>query len=312
MMGLFLDWFKDFFTKQPFPHAAFHLTSRYVSGIRVSPKDGRIMNHFILPLEKGLIQPSFEKKNIKNPALLEKKINKELGKLHLHDHKVACLLPELSLRAFVFSFGSLPSSRPEREQVIRFRIKKQLPLLPQDARFSFDVIKSNDSMKIFVAVARALIIQEYEKLFSQFNLKIRTVGVPILGLHSLLNTEKEKDLLLINIEEDSLCLTAIIDSEIVLYRMKPILYFGQGETNEVRRADNIVKEVENTVNFVEDREKRKVQSLCVRLGLFEEEKVLYQLQERSSLPVTGIESRLTAKIGLKEKKILSPLIGQIR
>ena len=311
-MGLFLDWFKDFFTKQPFPHAAFHLTSRYVSGIRVSPKDGRIMNHFILPLEKGLIQPSFEKKNIKNPALLEKKINKELGKLHLHDHKVACLLPELSLRAFVFSFGSLPSSRPEREQVIRFRIKKQLPLLPQDARFSFDVIKSNDSMKIFVAVARALIIQEYEELFSQFNLKIRTVGVPILGLHSLLNTEKEKDLLLINIEEDSLCLTAIIDSEIVLYRMKPILSFGQDETSEVRRVENIVKEVENTVNFVEDREKRKIQSLWVRLGLFEEEKVLSQLQERSSLPVTGIESRLTAKIGLKEKKILSPLIGQIR
>ncbi len=311
-MRLFFDRIKDYFTKQPFPHTAFHLTSRYISGIRTSPKDGRIMNHFILPLEKGLIQPSFEKKNIKNPALLEKKIKRELGKLNLHDPKVACLLPELSLRAFVFSFGSLPSSRPEREQVIRFRIKKQLPLLPQDARFSFDVIKSNDSMKIFVAVARALVVQEYEELFSQFNLKIRTVGVPILGLHSLLNTEKDKDLLLINIEEDSLCLTAVIDSEIVLYRMKPILSFGQDETSEARRVENIVKEVENTVNFVEDREERKIQSFWVRLGLLEEDKMLSQLQERSSLPLTGIESRLTAQIGLREKKILSPLIGQIR
>jgi len=295
-----------------FGKAAFHLTSHYISGIRVSPKEGRIMNHFILPLEKGLIQPSFEKKNIKNPDLLEKKIKKELGKLHLHDHKVACLLPELSLRAFVFSFGSLPASRPEREQIIRFRIKKQLPLLPQDARFSFDIIKSNDSMKIFVAVARALIIQEYEELFSRLNLKIRTVGVPILGLYSLLKTEKEKDLLLINIEEDSLCLTAIIDSEIALYRMKPILSLGQDERSEDRRVENIVKEVENTVNFVEDKEKRKIQSFWVRLGLLEEERILSRLQERSSLPVTGIESRMTAKIGLREKKILSPLIGQIR
>jgi hypothetical protein len=311
-MGLFFGKIKDYFTKQPFPHAAFHLTSHYISGIRVSPKEGRIMNHFILPLEKGLIQPSFEKKNIKNPDLLEKKIKKELGKLHLHDHKVACLLPELSLRAFVFSFESLPSSRPEREQIIRFRIKKQLPLLPQDARFSFDIIKSNDSMKIFVAVARALIIQEYEELFSRFNLKIRTVGVPILGLYSLLKTEKEKDLLLINIEEDSLCLTAIIDSEIALYRMKPILSLGQDERSEDRRVENIVKEVENTVNFVEDKEKRKIQSFWVRLGLLEEERILSRLQERSSLPVTGIESRMTAKIGLREKKILSPLIGQIR
>jgi hypothetical protein len=73
-----------------------------------------------------------------------------------------------------------------------------------------------------------------------------------------------------------------------------------------------VKEVENTVNFVEDREKRKIRSFWVRLGLLEEERILSQLQERSSLPVTGIESRLTANIGLREKKILSPLIGQIR
>jgi len=167
-------------------------------------------------------------------------------------------------------------------------------------------------MKIFVAVARALIIQEYEELFSRFNLKIRTVGVPILGLYSLLKTEKEKDLLLINIEEDSLCLTAIIDSEIALYRMKPILSLGQDERSEDRRVENIVKEVENTVNFVEDKEKRKIQSFWVRLGLLEEERILSRLQERSSLPVTGIESRMTAKIGLREKKILSPLIGQIR
>ena len=311
-MGLFIDRIKDYFIKQPFPHAAFHLTSRYISGIRVSPKDGRIMNHFILPLEKGLIQPSFQKKNIKNPALLEKKIKKEMGKLHLHDHKVACLLPELSLRAFVFSFGSLPSSRPEREKVIRFRIKKQLPLLPQDARFSFDVIKSNDSMKIFVAVARALVIREYEEFFSKLNLKIRTVGVPTLGLHSLLNTEKEKDSLLINIEDDSISLAAIVDSEIALYRTKAILAAGQDEASEVRRIESIVKEVENTVNFIEDKEKRKIQSFWVRVGQFKEEGILSHLRERSSLPVAGIESCLTAKLGLREKKILSPLIGQMR
>jgi hypothetical protein len=94
--------------------------------------------------------------------------------------------------------------------------------------------------------------------------------------------------------------------------MKPILSLGQDERSEVRRVENIVKEVENTMNFVEDKEKRKIQSFWVRLGLLEEERILSRLQERSSLPVTGIESCMTAKIGLREKKILSPLIGQIQ
>ncbi len=311
-MAPFLETIKNYFTKQPLPHAAFHLTSRYISAIRVSPKEGRVMNHFILPLEKGLIRPSFEKKNIQNPPLLEKKIKKEMGKLHLHDHKVACLLPELSLKAFVFSFDSLPSSRTERERIIRFRIKKQIPLLPEDARFSFDIIKSNDSLKIFVVVARASVIREYEEFFSQLNLKIRTVGAPTLGLHSLLGKEKEKNSLLINIEDDSVSMAAIVDSEIALYRMKAVLAFGQDEASETRRIESIVKEVENTVNFVEDREKKKIQSFWVRVGQFKEEGILSHLRERSSLPVAGIESCLTAKLGLREKKILSPLIGQMQ
>ncbi|MGD8534398.1 MAG: hypothetical protein PVF66_01010, partial [Candidatus Aminicenantes bacterium] len=86
----------------------------------------------------------------------------------------------------------------------------------------------------------------------------------------------------------------------------------QDEKSEVRRVEHVVKEVENTVNFVEDRENRKIRSFCIRQGFFEEEKILSHLQERSSLPVNGIESCLTDKIGLREKKILSPLIGQIR
>ncbi len=311
-MAFFVNKIKNYFSQQPLPHAAFQVTPCYFSGIRVSAKDGRITNHFILPLEKGVIRPSFERKNIKNTEWLEKNLKQELGRLHIHDHKVACLLPESSIKAFVFSFGSLPSSRQEREQIIRFRIKKQIPLLPEDARFSFDVQKSNSTVKIFVAVARTSIIREYEEFFSRFNLKIRTIGIPTLGLHSLLNTEKEKDFILINIEEDSLCLMAIIDSEIVLYRMKPILVAPQSSMPDDRRVENIVKEVENTVNFIEDKEEKKIQSSWIRLGILDERGMLSQLQKNLSFPVKGIDSCITGELGLREKKILSPLIGQIR
>lgn len=311
-MAFFTDRIKNYFSRQPLPHAAFQVTSSYISGIRVSSKNGRITNHFILPLEKGVIRPSFERKNIKNPEWLEKNLKQKLGGLHIHDHKVACLLPELSIKAFVFSFGSLPSSRQEREQIIRFRIKKQIPLLPEDARFSFDVQKSKSKVKIFVAVARASIIREYEEFFSRFNLKIRTIGIPTLGLHSLLSAGKEKDFILINIEEDSLCLLAIIDSDIVLYRMKPILVSPQFSLSDDQRVENIVKEVENTVHFIEDKEEKKIQSSWVRLGVLDESGVLARLQKNLSFPVTGIDSCLTGELSLREKKILSPLVGQIR
>jgi len=313
-MAAFLEKISKYFTKQPLPRTAFQLTSRYVSGIHVSAKDGRVTHHFISPLERGIIQPSFDKSNIKKPALLEGRIKRELGKLRISDQKAAFLLPELSLKAFVFSFDSLPASRQDRERIIRFRVKKQIPLLPDDARFSFDVIKTGANMKkILVAVAKSSVIREYEDFFSRFNLRVRTVGVPTLSLQSLLNTQKEKDVLLINIEEDSLCLVAAINSEIALYRLKPFLSGFQASISPDQVAESIVKEVENTVHFIEDKEERKIQSFWLRVGFLEGEgEVISSLQKKATFSITRIESSLTEKLGSREKKILSPLIGQIQ
>ncbi len=311
-MAPFTDKIKNYFIRQLVPRSAIQLTSSYLSGINVSSKEGKIKNHFIFPLESGVIEPSFSNKNIKNPALLEKKIKKGLEKLHLSDNKIACLIPELSLKAFVFSFDSLPSSREHRERIIRFRVKKQIPLLPDDAKFSFDRIRSNRSSKVLVAVARASIIQEYEDLFSKLRLKVRAVGVPTLSLYYLLNREKEKDLLLINIEEDSLSLIAGLNSEVAMYRLKPFISGSLASVSGLERVKNIVKEVENTVNFVEDKEEKKVNSFRIRLGLLEPEEDMFSMLEKElSLPAKRIEAGTNLKLGLREKMILSPLIGQI-
>jgi hypothetical protein len=311
-MALFTNKIKNYFTRQLLPHSAVQLTSSYLSGIHVSSKEGKIKNHFIFPLERGVIESSFSSKNIKKPALLEKKMKQGLEKLHLADKKIACLIPELSLKAFVFSFDSLPSSREQIERIIRFRVKKQIPLLPADARFSFDRISSRNSSKMLVTVARASVIQEYEDLFNKLHLKVRAVGIPTLSLYYLLNREEERDLLLLNIEEDSLSLIAGLNSEVAMYRLKPLILGSLANGPGLGRVENIVKEVENTVNFVEDKEKKKVSSLRIRLGLLEpEEGMFQQLEEKLSLPAKGIEAGLATKLGSREKMMLSPLIGQI-
>ncbi len=305
------DWLINFFTLQPFPQAAIQFASRYVSGIHVAGREGKVRNHFILSLEKGTIQPSFDRKNINNPALLEKKLREGLNTLLLSGRKVACLIPELSVKGFVFSFKSLPSSWPEREQIIRFRIKKQIPLLPGDTRCAFDVMKTNSSTKVYASVVRSSVVREYEDLLGKFRLTTVTVGVPTFCLYNLLNMEKARDALFVNIEEDTVSLLGVINSEVILYRQKPFLVEARAGASAAQKMESVVKEVENTVHFIEDREERKVRSFYVRLGLLEDGEILSLLREKSPFPLTGIESELTSPLGSKEKKILSPLIGQI-
>jgi len=311
-MSLFLEKIKNYFTGQPLPRLAIQLTSSYLSGIHVSPQEKKVKNHFILPLERGVIEPSFNQKNIKDQALLERRIKQGLERVRPSEHKIACLIPELSLKVFVFSFDSLPLSRKEREQIIRFRVKKQLPLLPEDARLSFDTVRSNNSLRVLTSVARASVISEYEDFFDRFNLEIRTLGVPSLSLNNLMSREKGEDFLLINVEEDFFSLVAALNFRAVLYRLKPFLAESQKSLSDLQRAENIVKEVENTVNFIEDRERKKVQSFWVRLGILERgEEIFSILKERFPFPLVEIETGQASGLNQRDRKILSPLLGQI-
>ncbi len=311
-MNSMVDKFKIFFSQHPLPHSALQVTSSYISGIHLSSKDKKLKSHFVLPLSWGTIQPSFEKTNIKDLLLLEEQIREGVNKFSAYDNRVALLLPELSQRTFVFTFDSLPASSKEREQLIRFRVKKQMPLLSEDVRMSYDVVKARDKKKVILTIARAAVVSEYENFFGQFQLKIRLVGVPILALANLIDLGKERDFFLINIEKDSFGLLAVMDSDLFLYRQKPLMG-GRREARLMESIQNIVQEIENTIQFIQDREKREITCLWVRFGLLESElEIFSQLESGLRIPVKKAESLVDFRLHEQEKRILAPLIGQIQ
>lgn len=302
---------KDFFSAHPLPHSALQVTSSYISGIHLSTKDRKLKSHFILPISGGIIQPSFEKANIKDSSLLQKIIHEGVEKFNIYDHGVALLLPELSQRTFVFSFDTLPATSKEKEQLIRFRVKKQMPLLSEDVRISYSMLQTKERKKIISSVARSTVVSDYENFFGRLRLKIKDVGLPLLGLSNLVNWNKEKNFFLINIEKGSFGLLAVTDSVPSLYRQKPLM--GRQDENYLsERIQNIVQEIGNTVQFIQDKEKKEIASIWIRFGFLEsEEEMLSNLESRLDLPIKNIESLVGLNLPQQDKKILSPLIGQL-
>jgi hypothetical protein len=311
-MNLISSKLKNFFIAHPLPHSAIQVTSAYVSGIQLSVKDRKLKNHFVLPVSGGIIQPSFEKANIKDTSLLQKMITEGVGKYNMYDHGLAILLPELSQRTFVFSLDTLPVTSKEREQLIRFRVKKQMPLLSEDVRISYDVLQAKENKKIITSLARSTVVCDYENFFGQLNLKIKSVGLPLLGLANLVNWNKEKDFFLINIEKDSFGLLAVTDSKPSLYRQKPLIVRQDGNYL-LERVQNIVQEIENTIQFIQDKEKRNITLIWIRFGLLEPEKeLLPNLESRLDLPIENIESLVSLSLPQQDKRILAPLIGHLQ
>lgn len=309
-MNSLLDKLRDFFTVQPLTSSAIQVTSSYITGIHLSSKDRRLKHHFVLPLSENIIQPSFDRANIKDAAQLMKNLKEKIEKISIYDHGTALLLPELSQRTFVFSFDSLPKDHREREQIIRFKIKKQMPLLADDVRISSEVIHTKDGKKVLSSMAQISVISDYEQFFNQIRVRIRAVGIPVLGLSNLIDWKKEKDFLLVNIEKDSFGLLAVTNSEASLYRHKPLMILKEDDLTV--RTKNIVQEIENTAHFIEDKEKRNVAKVWVRLGGTESEEGMFSsLETRLSFPVKNIHSLLKLKLRNEEKEILAPLLGQL-
>jgi len=299
-------------TKPPSFSVAFQISHYYLSGIHVSPKEKKIKSQFIIPLDSSALQPSFDKINIADDSYLEGKIKEGVKQLKFSEKNIAILLPESCLKVFVFSFVSLPSSQKEKEEIIHWRIKKQIPLLPDDTRLSFAVLRSNKEEKVLVSLARASVVQEYESFFTKIGLRVGIVGVATLNLLNLIDREEEGNFIVINLEEDYISLMAFLDSEIALYRVKPLVRESQAKVPFSKKIEDVVKEIKNTVNFIEDREKIKIDTFWARLGTMNpEEKILSILQDRLAVPLKMIEPPPASELNFHESQILSPLIGQI-
>jgi hypothetical protein len=120
---------------------------------------------------------------------------------------------------------------------------------------------------------------------------------------------------LIDVEKDAFSLMAAVNGKLALYRQKPFGFNGREGDSFAAKAGNIVQEITNTLHFMEDKEKVRIASLWLRLGIIGQENGLFEtLQDRLESPLQRIESSLTqgAALNPEEKRLLSPLLGQFR
>jgi hypothetical protein len=303
---------KDFFFAPLCPPMVIQVSSSYLSGIHMDVKDGRAKRHVILELPTGLLEPHFDRKNIDDAAALSGVLKEGLGQLQVSGKKIACLLPEACFKILVIPFDSIPSSEKEREKTIRWRAKKQMAILPEDTRLTYEMIAGASSIKVMAALARTPVIREYEDLFAGLGLEVGIATAPTVSLLNLVDWEDEKDILVANIEEESLGVIAVTQAEPALYRLKTFSVGGEDGLRLRQKIEAVVNEIENTAHFIEDHEKREVRALWFRSGLREgQEDILAGLKTALPFEVRAIQAPPSFGLAPESSAFLAPLAGQV-
>ena len=304
----FLKKFRTRFVDRPLPNAVFELAPGRLCGIRVSARGRPARKRFILPLETGALGPSFDRPNVISAGSVKRVIEEGMKVLGLGGGTISLIIPETCVRIFILTVDSVPSGPGDRDAFVRWRVGKLMPLLPEDLRLDYDFSAGPGPRKIIVAAAREAIIREYEDLFQSSGMKVGTVTIPSLSLVNFLDGGPDTNTILLNIEADNLSFLAVTDSGWTLYRQKGVGLDLPAE----EKADLVVNEVENTVHFLEDKERMKVERVRVRSESWEEGPlVVARLAESLALPADMIDYPAPEEWDLREKAILAPLVGQI-
>jgi hypothetical protein len=302
-----MDRWTRFFSEPAAPEAAFSVGRSHLCGIRVSRKERRASAHVIRPLPPRTVVPGFDRPNISNPAALEAALADAQRRLESGPASASLLIPETAVKTALLAFDALPDAAEEREAVLRWRLAKTLPMKTSDLRLAFDVVKSNGGARAFCVLALESVIREYEDAFAKTGLRVRAVELPTPHLLGLVPPSAPAEILIVNVEDDTLSLLAVDGGGPALFRVKSIAPGGP----EVGPWPFIGTEVANTVHFLEDREKVRVQSVWIRDAGEGPPAALDVLEKRAGCPVRRLAFDVPAVAGPREQALLAPLIGQV-
>ncbi len=159
----FLGRAMERFLEAPLPDAVFQVAPRALTGIRIDPRERRVVGRFLAALPDGAVRPAFEGTNIADPASLEAKLREGMLKLGLSQGTVAVLIPSSAA-------GSICSCWTRRRRPIRNGMassagasESSCPRSPTTPRIVHQSVAVGSGERIVAAVARPEVVREYRR-----------------------------------------------------------------------------------------------------------------------------------------------------
>ena len=119
------------------------------------------------PLENGLVTPGLIEPNIHSMKAVASAVSSALAALAYRDMNVTLIVPNKVARVFILDFDTLPTNRAESISVLRFRLRKLLPLDLEKTKIGYQVLSRDETgCKVLAVVIPSIILEEYEEVIS--------------------------------------------------------------------------------------------------------------------------------------------------
>ena len=252
------------------------------------------------PIPEGAIEVSLTKPNILDPKAVSAAVKEVLHRLDSRDHRISVLLPDDVARVALLGFATLPKTRRELVELVRFRMAKSLPFKPEEAEMDLMILGGGASRPgasaatVLASFVHSDVVEQYEGLLASCGYWPGLVSLSTFELFNLFRQRfaerklADKDSLVLNVTRHYLSVLILRDTDVIFYRCKPhVTGAGGGDP-----LADIRREVYTSLAFYQEK----------LLG-----RGIGRVFLRSvSLPLEGIREAVSAEAG-GELEVLDPL-----
>lgn len=221
-----------------YPQVAIEVAPDRILGVRLTQdkKNGRRLRLKRVASEslpEGAIEPSLMKPNVLAPEPVSLALGSVLSKIAPGDHRISLLLPDQIARVAILGFASLPRTRRELLDLVRFRMAKSLPFKSEAAVVDLMLLDGSGvgptsaRASVLAAFINRPVLEQYEDLLIRKGFWPGLVGLTSIELCNLFrdrigsSSGDDKDALLMNITRHDMTLLIFRGPELIFYRCKP-------------------------------------------------------------------------------------------
>jgi type IV pilus assembly protein PilM len=149
------------------PAVACEINSRSISVVRLDPKNATSIERFgVTPLPPALLTPSLTQPNIKSMPDFIAILKSGLARADVKTQRISVAIPDGSAKVSMHQLDMLGGNENEKQQLLRWRLKKTVPFNVEEANLSYLEHKDeNGKHSVMTVCIHKEVLNQYEEAF---------------------------------------------------------------------------------------------------------------------------------------------------
>jgi type IV pilus assembly protein PilM len=282
------------FFEPSLPLVACEINRRAIALVRLDSRNPALVDRFsVTPLAEGLVAPSLIRPNITALPDFVTELKSAFAKAEIKTSRISLALPDASAKVSLHPLDTLPGKEHEKQQLLRWKLKKTVPFNIDDAHVtSLDHKLPNGKHLVLTVCIHKEVLAQYEEAFQKLGIHAGYICLSSFATFELLSKLEpdlgQRSVLLLRVRSSGVSSLIVQEGRVVLFRQTDV-----GEEAPISPAvgvPDLFDEIHPCVTYYQDKlSPQPLDKIYVACPQDPPAAVLSSLSERFRSPVMNLD-----------------------